>query len=150
MRGLVIGLLVAVPLLTTPLRAQEAPGPGHIEVGVFPVGGIFFTNSSSASEPDFGNFALGATVTYTVNRWIGVEAEMGSALGVKQRMRVANVATDEQRSPTLYSYSGGVVVNPVGARGSRGRRDGSTRRALGRRDVQPNGPGISAAPRSLR
>ncbi len=120
MRRMVISLILAAPLALAPLaHAQETPGASHLEIGGFPIGAIFFTNSSAATEPDFGNFALGATVTYRFNRWIGVEGEAGNALGRNQQMRVANVAVEEEdrQSPTLYAYSGNVVVHPTGSSG---------------------------------
>jgi hypothetical protein len=110
-----LALLLAAPFLVVmSAYAQERPGAGRIELGAFPVGGVFFTNASSPPEADFGNFALGGTVTYQVNRWIGVEGEVGNAIGVSQNMRLGNVeATVEQQSPCLYAYSGNVVVTPL-------------------------------------
>jgi hypothetical protein len=109
-------LLLAVPfVLAQTAFAQERPGPGRFELGAFPVGGIFFTNGSSGQEPDFGNFALGGTVTYRVNRWVGVEGEFGNAIGVSQNMRLGNVESPvEQHSPCMYAYSGNFVVTPLG------------------------------------
>jgi hypothetical protein len=54
------------------VRAQETtPGPGRLEVTLVPGGGTFFT--SSASEPAFGSYNLGAALTYNVNRIVGFE-----------------------------------------------------------------------------
>lgn len=116
MRHRLLVLLLAVPLLLPVPSAygQETPRAGRVELGAFPVGGVFFTNGASASEPDFGNFALGGTVTYHVNRWIGVEGEFGNAIGVNQNMRLGNVESmEEQHSPCMYAYSGNLVVTPL-------------------------------------
>jgi hypothetical protein len=117
MRNRVLALLLAAPfLIASSALAQERPGPGRLELGAFPIGGVFFTNGSSGSEPDFGNFALGATVTYRVNPWVGIEGEFGNAIGVNQNMRLGNVESPvEQHSPCMYAYSGNVVVTPLQA-----------------------------------
>mgnify|MGYP006198616503 CR=1 FL=1 len=77
MRRTLFALCLLAPFLLVPgAYGQEAAGPGRFEIGVFPVGGVFFTNGASASEPDFGNFALGATVT-----WRGsAKARVGRAI----------------------------------------------------------------------
>jgi hypothetical protein len=114
MRRTLFALCLLAPFLLVPgAYGQEAAGPGRLEIGVFPVGGVFFTNGASASEPDFGNFALGATVTWRANRWIALEGEFGNAIGLDQNMRFANVLMDEQHSPCLYAYSGNLVLTPL-------------------------------------
>ncbi len=117
MRIKVLALLLAAPfLLVQSAHGQERPGAGRIELGAFPVGGVFFTNASPPSEADFGDFSLGATVTYHVNRWVGVEGEFGNAIGMSQNMRLGNVeAMTEQHSPSMYAYSGNVIVTPLHA-----------------------------------
>jgi hypothetical protein len=109
---------IAVGLLTIPIAAfgQDRPGvgAGRFEVAGFPVGGTFFTGSSDRQEPEFGTFALGAALTYNLNRFIGVEGEFGNAVGVRQRMAFQNQTLNNQRAPGLYAYMGNVVVHPVG------------------------------------
>src|SRR5688572_23648929 len=113
MRRTFIALLLAAPFLTGTAFGQERPGAGRFEVGAFPVGGVFFTGSSSEAEPAFANFALGTTLTFNVNRWIGVEGEVGNAIGLTQNLRFQDTILPEQQSPCLYAYNGNVIVNPV-------------------------------------
>jgi hypothetical protein len=112
MRRTLIALIVAAPFVWSTATAQERPRAGRFEIGVFPVGGVFFTESSSGLEPAFGNFALGATLNFTLNRWIGIEGEVGNAIGIRQQLTWQDRALAEVRTPGLYSYNGNLVVHP--------------------------------------
>jgi Outer membrane protein beta-barrel domain len=96
--------------------AQEGTaGAGRVEVGAFPGGGMFFTQSSKGNEPDFGNYALGASVAVNVNRWIGIEGEGGGTVGVHQAFDVGAKTFIDQRTPSMWSYNGNVVLHPSGS-----------------------------------
>jgi Outer membrane protein beta-barrel domain len=96
--------------------AQESSaGAGRVELGAFPGGGMFFTQSTSGNEPDFGNYALGASVTLNANRWLGFEGEGGGMIGVRQNVVVGGNTLTNQRTPSMWSYSGNVVLHPVGS-----------------------------------
>jgi hypothetical protein len=112
MRRTLVALFVAASAVCGTATAQERPGAGRFEIGVFPVGGVFFSESSSGVEPAFGNFALGATLTYAVNRWIGFEGEVGNAIGIRQELSWQDRTVAEAKSPGLYAYSGNVVLHP--------------------------------------
>lgn len=92
--------------------AQEtsAPGPGRVAVTIIPGGATFFTESSNAKGPSFGNYGLGGAVAVNFNRWVGVEGEVAGALGVTQNLQLAGV-TSNQKSPNLLNYTGNVVVH---------------------------------------
>ena len=93
-------------------HAQEVSGgAGRIEVGAFPGGGMFFTQSSNGNEPAFGNYALGASFTVNVNRWFGVEGDGGGTIGVHQAFNFGPTAFTDQRTPSMWSYNGNVVFN---------------------------------------
>jgi Outer membrane protein beta-barrel domain len=96
--------------------AQETrTGAGRVEIGAFPGGGMFFTESSKANEPDFGNYALGASLTYNVNRLIGIEGEGGGSIGLHQNFVVGAKTFTDHRTPSMWAYSGNVVFNPWGS-----------------------------------
>jgi outer membrane protein with beta-barrel domain len=96
--------------------AQEGgAGAGRVEIGAFPGGGMFFTQSTQGNEPDFGNYALGGSVAVNVNRWIGIEGEGGGSVGVHQSFNVAGNTFTETRTPSTYSYNGNVVFHPAGS-----------------------------------
>jgi hypothetical protein len=96
--------------------AQEAGyGAGRVEIGAFPGGGIVFTESSKGNEPAFGNYALGASLTVNLNRWIGLEGEGGGTIGIHQSFNFNQTTFTNQRTPSMWAYSGNVVFNPGGS-----------------------------------
>ena len=90
--------------------AQEGPaGAGRAEITLIPVGGLFFTENKDASAPSFGNYQLGGGVTYNINRFIGVEGEVTSSIGISQSLDFGYPST--VRTPDVLSYTGNVVVS---------------------------------------
>ena len=63
--------------------AQERVGAGRVEVGAFPGGGIFFGQTTDKTGPNFGDYALGASVTVNFNKWVGAEGEIGGGIGIR-------------------------------------------------------------------
>ena len=88
----------------------NAPGPGTVAVTIIPGGATFFTESSNAKGPGFGNYGLGGAVTLNFNRWVGVEGEVSGDLGVTQNLQSSGV-TSNLKSPNLLNYSGNVIVH---------------------------------------
>ena len=90
-------------------RAQEtAPAPGLLEVTVIPGGGTFYT--SHGAGPSFGNYTLGAALTYNINSIVGIEGEVGGALGIVQSLQFGGV-TGDRKAPDQLNYSGNLVVS---------------------------------------
>jgi hypothetical protein len=90
--------------------AQEGPaGAGRAEITLIPVGGLFFTENKDASAPGFGNYQFGGGVTYNINRFIGVEGEVTSSVGISQSLDFGYPST--VRTPDVLSYTGNVVVS---------------------------------------
>jgi len=109
-------LTVAAVFVAAYAYAQETgAGAGRFEIGAFPGGGMFFTASSNGNEPSFGNYALGGSFTYNANRWIGIEGEGGATIGLHQDFNVGPLAFNDQKTPSMWSYSGNLVVNPAGS-----------------------------------
>lgn len=108
-------LAVMVFAVAVSAYAQErGVGPGRVEIGAFPGGGMFFTQSSNKNEPAFGNYALGGSVAWNLNRWVGIEGEGGGTIGLRQAFDFQNTAYTDQKTPHTWMYQGSVVVNPVG------------------------------------
>jgi hypothetical protein len=95
---------------------ESTPGPGLVEVTIIPGGGTFFTESKDATGPSFGNYDLGGSVTVNFNRYVGVEGEVGGAIGVPQSLVFGGVTLADTKSPHLLNYNGNVIVHA--ARGS--------------------------------
>ena len=109
----VVGLAGASQALA---QSTEQPGPGVVEVTLIPGGGTFFTESKDATGPSFGNYDLGGSVTVNFNRYVGVEGEVGGALGVAQTLDFSGTTLADTKSPHLLNYNGNVIVHA--ARGS--------------------------------
>lgn len=90
--------------------AQEGPaGAGRAEITLIPAGGVFFTENQDASAPSFANYQFGGGVTYNINRFIGVEGEVTSSIGVSQRLDFGYPST--VRTPDVLNYTGNVVLS---------------------------------------
>ena len=90
--------------------AQEAtPGPGTVEVTVIPGGGTFFTSSDNG--PSFGSYNLGGAVTYNVNRFVGIEGEVGGTLGISQDLQFGGSAITGTRTPDQLNYTANIVLS---------------------------------------
>src|SRR5688572_19216135 len=108
-----LGTMLVVALLAAGRAyAQEAGfGAGRVEISAFPGGGFAFTGSDNGAEPDFTNFAVGGSLTLNLNRWFGVESELGWAPGIHQRVSFNDRTFDDQHTPCLFGYSGSLVVS---------------------------------------
>ena len=109
-----IALLAAVALSLGTARAQETAGAGRVEIGVFPVGGIFFGHYTD-NAPNFGDYALGTGLTVHANKWIAFEGEFGGAVGIRQEMQHKGVLLLNQQSPSMFAYNGDLVVSVIGS-----------------------------------
>jgi hypothetical protein len=116
MKRIVLAVALAALVGVTTASAQErgAAGAGRFELGMFPGGGVFFGSSSDKAEPTFGNYALGGGMTFNVNKWVGFECEAGGAVGMKQGFSFNGTDYTKQTSPSMFAYTGNVVVNPIG------------------------------------
>jgi opacity protein-like surface antigen len=89
--------------------AQEAaPGPGTVEVTIMPGGGTFFTSSNRG--PSFGSYNLGGALTYNVNRFVGIEGEVGGTLGIAQNLQFGSI-TGKTKAPNQLNYTANVVLS---------------------------------------
>jgi hypothetical protein len=113
---LVTSAVVATALISafsTPAFAQRqetGPVPGSVEVTVIPGGATFFTSGKNQSGPAFGNYTLGGSVTYNVNQWLGVEGEVGGALGITQDLTQGGI-TNNLKTPNTLNYTGNAVFS---------------------------------------
>jgi outer membrane protein with beta-barrel domain len=112
----VIALLCVSALGVTTAAAQEPGGHGRAELGAFPGGGVLFASSASGREPDFTNYTFGASFTWNVNSWAGVETEAGFGLGGRKTVTFDGQTFRAQAMPDTISYSGNLVINPFGGR----------------------------------
>ena len=111
-----ITLVIAFLLTAGTAFAQErGVGAGRVEIGAFPGGGIFFGKATDEKGPNFGNYALGTSVTVNFNKWIGVEGEVGGGIGIRQDMTFNAATLVHQKTPNMLAYNGNLVVHPIGS-----------------------------------
>lgn len=112
-RWIATGLFVMLSIVTTgSAYAQEgSAGPGKAEVTIIPAGWTHFTENTKMGEPSFGNYNLGGAVSYNFNRLVGVEGEVGGSIGMSQGLQGFAGLTTNEKTPSMLSYSGNVVVN---------------------------------------
>ena len=107
---LVLGFVLASFGSFTSAYAQEGPaGAGRAEITFIPAGAVFFTDNKDASAPSFSNYQLGGGVTYNFNRFLAVEGEATSSIGISQSLDFGYPST--VRTPDVLNYSGNVVVS---------------------------------------
>jgi hypothetical protein len=114
MKRLLLVCALAVLVGAWPAYAQERAGAGRIEVSAIPGGGIFFGSSSTGNEPKFGNYTVAGAFGWNFTRMVGVEGEVGSAVGVKQSVDFNGATLASQTSPCLFAYNANAVVHPFG------------------------------------
>jgi outer membrane protein with beta-barrel domain len=114
-RKLLAALAVVLFAATSAFGQERGIGAGRVEIGAFPGGGMFVTKTTNGNEPAFGNYALGGSFTWNVNRWVGLEGEGGGTLGVRQAFTFGDTAYTNQRPPSTWMYHGNAVVNPRGS-----------------------------------
>lgn len=112
MKRSIATLLVAIGIFGahTASAQEAAPGPGRVEVTIIPGGATFFAEGRDTGEPAFGNYDLGGGATFNINRYIGIEGEVGGSLGISQSLEFQSLTADV-KTPNLLQYSGNVVVS---------------------------------------
>jgi len=110
----VLGFCAALLCAATTYAQEPGTGTGRFEVGAFPGGAMFFTASEQNNGTNFGNYALGGSFTFNLNRWVGLEGEGGGAVGIRQDFTMGSTPFANQRTPNMWSYGGNVVISPGG------------------------------------
>jgi opacity protein-like surface antigen len=106
----IAAVVFAIGLAPTSAAAQEGPPRGVAEVTLVPGGWTFFTEGKDTSGPSFGNYDLGASITFNITPIVGIEGEVTGALGIEQDLAFGGLTTDV-KSPNLLNYSGNLVVS---------------------------------------
>jgi hypothetical protein len=94
---------------------ENRMGAGRFEISALPGGGMFFTDSADELEPEFGNYVVGGAFAYNLNRWIGIEGEAGSLVGIRQTVTFNDLTLNDQHTPFMFGYTGNLIVNPWGS-----------------------------------
>ena len=105
-------ILVASALVgSASTYAQElTPGPGIVEATVIPGGACFFQSKNAA--PSFGNYGLGAAVTYNINRMFGVEGDFAGMIATTSDLQFGTL-NHNTKAPNALNYNVSAVVYPI-------------------------------------
>jgi len=121
MRTLPAFFLVPVAVLVAGVSAtaaqEPAVGPGKVEVGGFPIGGIFFGGGDGNKEANFNVYSAGANLTCYVAERAAIEGEFAIGLGLAQDVVFNNRTVFHGQMPHVWSYFGNVVFFPGGTAG---------------------------------
>ena len=90
-------------------ETQSQPGPGMVEVTYIPAGAAFF--ASTDTTPSFGNYGFGTAVKFRVNRYVGVEGELGALIATTSDLQFGDL-NHNIKSPNMLNYQANVVVSP--------------------------------------
>jgi len=105
--GIMLAFLSVVG--AAPAVAQEVgPGAGTAEVTFIPGGATFFT--SKGQNPDFGNYTYGGAVAYNVNKFVGIEGELGGTIGIAQDLGFGTGIVN-LKTPNSLTYNGNLVIS---------------------------------------
>lgn len=113
-RSIPLFVVIVFAFASAALPQDRTAGAGRVEIGAFPGGGVFFTNAPNDTEPSFGDYALGATGAYNINRMFGIEGEFGGGVGVKQKIDTELGTFENLKSPHMLAYNGNLIVHPTG------------------------------------
>ncbi len=109
-----IGISFTALSLFSAAPAFAQTEPPAVEVTVIPAGGTFFT--AKGSSPDFGNYTYGGAVTYNINRFVGIEGEVGGTAGIAQNLDFGSVSLANLKTPNTLTYNGNVVLSAATGR----------------------------------
>ena len=105
----------AILLLPAAAAAQEGRGAERIEIGsALFGGGLMIVPPAAAPGSASRSYVISGALTTNVNRWIGLEGDIGVALGRDQAHSLYGVlpADSDRELPNVLIYSGNVVYNP--------------------------------------
>ena len=93
--------------------AQDSnPAPAAVEVTFMPASAAYFTEKGDS--PSFGNYGYGSAVTFNLNRFVGIEGEIGSMIATTSDLQFGNLSSDV-KAPNMLSYNANVIVStPTG------------------------------------
>lgn len=100
--------LAALSLLGGAPAFAQGTEPPTVEVTVIPGGATFFT--AKGSGPKFANYTYGGAVTWNINRFVGIEGEVGGTAGVGQDLNLGGTILANQKTPNTLTYNGNLVV----------------------------------------
>jgi hypothetical protein len=100
-------VIVGIAFAAGSAYAQESVTPGKVEVTYMPAGAAFFT--SKGNSPSFGNYGFGTAAVFNLNRYIGIEGEVGAMIATTSNLQFGDLRSDV-KAPNMLNYTANVVV----------------------------------------
>lgn len=88
---------------------ESSDGPALVEVTYMPAGAAYF--ASKDDSPSFGNYGFGTAVTFNLNRFVGIEGELGAMLATTSDLQFGDLGSDT-KAPNMLNYTANVVFSP--------------------------------------
>jgi hypothetical protein len=96
-------VIVGISLGVGSAHAQEASNaPALVEVTFMPAGAAYF--ASKDDKPSFGNYGFGTAVTFNLNRFIGIEGELGAMLATTSDLQFGDLSSGV-KAPNMLNYT---------------------------------------------
>jgi hypothetical protein len=99
---------------THPASAQDVVGAGKTDLSLVAGGWTVFSEPDVGSEPSFGEYVIGANVSFAPLSWLGVEAELLAGLGRSQELKFGSSRTLNLKSPPVFMDAVNLVVPILG------------------------------------
>jgi hypothetical protein len=112
MKRSIAGLIIVMSVAAAGrASAQEnRPGPGKLEITAIPAGVVHFSKEDKEGLPSWGNYGIGAGLTYNFSRFVGVEGEGG--VNFARHMAFGDLTP--VRAPNSIGYNANLIVNAAG------------------------------------
>ena len=89
--------------------AQDSnAAPAAVEVTFMPASAAYFTEKGDS--PSFGNYGYGSAVTFNLNRFVGIEGEIGSMIATTSDLQFGDLSSDV-KAPNMLSYNANIVIS---------------------------------------
>ena len=88
---------------------ETSAEPALVEVTFMPAGAAYFASKGDA--PSFGNYGFGTAVTFNLNRFVGIEGEIGTMIATTSDLQFGDLPSDI-KAPNMLNYTANVVYSP--------------------------------------
>jgi hypothetical protein len=115
MKRWTVAVIVMLTLVSTGrAHAQEASlGTAKASMTVIPGYWTHFSRNTETTTPSLRTYDLGGAISYNLGRLVGVEGEVSSSIAITQHPR-GSAALVEEMTPSMFSYTGNVVIHSTG------------------------------------
>ena len=97
---------------TAPARATtKSERFSRLDITGIPAGALWVREGDTAAQPRFDSYVPGAAVGVKLTNYLDVEGETAWGIGRRQELKFEDESLGQFKTPTLFGYSGNLVVN---------------------------------------